>query len=447
MLKNSYLKKYKTQKKKLTEFEKILLSQDDNYIMNLERPLSLKEISKFPIKKLEIFIDDIMCNKKINNLLYSNNYKKQVDLYLKQKNAIIKNTKIKDSKNKTQSNVHKRLTKCESLFLKKKKSIILKEITDNISNFKMTKSLSTNKLKIKNKEFYKSYQNTEKLNNKLFYKSVNEIRYNGYQRSFKNCLERSKSSSEFSLPDVDLKLDDVYSRLYHNIIFQPIKLRKNKYIKNKNKKIKPLIDIENLNNVENNDKNNYNNDNKKKSNFENTFNKNKKFKIRNLFREYGGKEFLLISSFSTRHKCWLKNSGGPKIKEPHPGKINLNKFKRKNSKEKNYFSCENSREEDDIIDVNDYRDEDLNSKLHFAVKDNNEEFVKYFLNKNFSPNEKNKFGDTPLHLAMQLKNKQIIKLLIDDGGDVTIKNNNDISPYDLADKEMRIYFHLGNRYK
>ncbi len=30
MLKNSYLKKYKTQKKKLTEFEKILLSQDDN---------------------------------------------------------------------------------------------------------------------------------------------------------------------------------------------------------------------------------------------------------------------------------------------------------------------------------------------------------------------------------------------------------------------------------
>ena len=48
---------------------------------------------------------------------------------------------------------------------------------------------------------------------------------------------------------------------------------------------------------------------------------------------------------------------------------------------------------------------------------------------------------------MQLKNKQIIKLLIDDGGDVTIKNNNDISPYDLADKEMRIYFHLGNRYK
>ena len=85
--------------------------------------------------------------------------------------------------------------------------------------------------------------------------------------------------------------------------------------------------------------------------------------------------------------------------------------------------------------------------MHFAVKDNNEEFVKYFLKKNFSPNEKNKFGDTPLHLAMQLKNKQIIKLLIDDGGDITIKNNNDISPYDLADKEMRIYFHLGNLYK
>ena len=95
-----------------------------------------------------------------------------------------------------------------------------------------------------------------------------------------------------------------------------------------------MIDIENLNNEELNDKNknNNNNDNTKKSIFENTFNKNKKLKIRNLFREYRGKEFLLISSFSTRYRCWLKNSGGPKIKEPHPGKINLNKFKRNNSK-------------------------------------------------------------------------------------------------------------------
>ena len=83
----------------------------------------------------------------------------------------------------------------------------------------------------------------------------------------------------------------------------------------------------------------------------------------------------------------------------------MNKFKRKKLKEKLYFSCDNSKieqSEDDIIDVNDYRDNDLNSNLHLAVKDNNVEFVKYFLNKNFSPNEQNKYGDTPLHFAMQL---------------------------------------------
>jgi hypothetical protein len=406
--------------------------------LHLERPLSLKEIKKLPYDKLEIFIDDIMCNKKVNTLLYSNNYKKQLDLYLKQKKSIIKNIKLDDN-NENRSNTDKKITQYESLFLKKKKKKMLQEIRTTLSNYKIRKSLSTSKFKLKTKDFFKSIQNTEKMNSKLFYKSINEIRFNGYQRSFKNCLERSKSNSEFSLPDVDLNINDVYSRLYHNIIFQPIKLKK---IKIKNKKKKKFEIFDNSNDINSNK----NDQDKEKKTFEDYFNKNKKFKIRNMFREYGGKEFLLVSSFSTRRRCWQKNSGGPKIKEYNQGKINLNKFKNKYSKDKLYFSCENSKEEeseDNIIDVNDYRDKDLNSNLHYAVKDNSEEFVKYFLNKNFSPNEQNKNGDTPLHFAMQLKNKQIIKLLMDDGGNVSIKNNKGISPFDLADKDLRIYFHLG----
>ena len=69
MLKNSYLEKYKIKKRILSDFEKKILSEDDNYIMKLQRPLSIKEINKFSDDNLRIFIDDIMCNKTINNLL------------------------------------------------------------------------------------------------------------------------------------------------------------------------------------------------------------------------------------------------------------------------------------------------------------------------------------------------------------------------------------------
>lgn len=444
MLKNSYLEKYKRGKKKISEFEKKIMSEDGNYIINLERPISLKEINKFSNDKLKIFIDDIMSNKKVNNLLYSNSYRRELELNLKHKKILTRNRKSTDDLISSKS---RKITQYKSLFNKKEKAIMVDMIKDNISNFKITKSLSMTKLKIKNKEFYKTQQNTEKVNIKLFFKPINEIRYKGYQRSFKACLEKSKSNSNFNLPDVDLKLDNVYSRLYHNMIFHPIKLKFDRRYKikiEKNKKIKPLTNLEDSNNIKINK--NINKE-KRQSVFTNPFNVVKKvhnFKVRNIFREYLGKEYLIEQSLTNKQKCWENISGGPGVKAKNPRKINLNKFKRKNIKEKLCFSSENSIEEDDIIDVNDYRDNDLNSNLHLAVKDNNVEFVKYFLDKNYNPNEKNIFGDTPLHYAMELKNKQIIELLINDGGDLDIKNNKGITPFDLSDKEIKAYFKIGN---
>ena len=438
MLKNAYLEKFKN-KRNISEFEKQLLSEDENYVMNLQRPLSIKEIKHLKNDRLQIFIDDLMCNKKVNRLLFSRNGKKELDLYSKQKKAILKNASISNSSNNYPKG--QKLTQCESLFWEKKKAKVFDSIKNDISNFKLTKSLSMSKLKSKNKEFYKNQQKTYKINCKLFFRPVNEVRLQGYQRSFKTCLEKSKSNSEFSLPDVDLKLDDVYSRLYHNMILSPIKLtKKHKKNKIKNIKVKPLLNVEDSNNIK------IENTSKRKSVFtipvgEKTV--KRKFKLRNIFREYLGKEFLIVSSFSNRQRCWQKISGGPGVKERYMGKLDLNKFKKNKLKEKNYFSSENSKEEDDIMDVNDYRDENLNSNLHLAVKNNSLEFVKYFLDKNYNPNERNKLGDTPLHYAMEQKNKEIIQLLIDNKGDTEIKNNKGISPYDLADKEIRKFFKLG----
>ena len=106
----------------------------------------------------------------------------------------------------------------------------------------------------------------------------------------------------------------------------------------------------------------------------------------------------------------------------------MNKFKRNKTLDK---------EEDYIIDVNDYRDEEMNSNLHLAVKDNNEKLVKYFIDKNYSPNEQNILGDTPLHEAIRLKNRNIIQLLLKDGGNLTIQNKKGLSPFDLADRDLK----------
>jgi hypothetical protein len=259
----------------------------------------------------------------------------------------------------------RKLRPCESLFLKKKKVKMFEVIKNNIKNFKLMKSLSMSKLMGKNKEFYKTQQNTEKISRKLLYKPVNEARCNGYKRSFQTCLEKSKSDPNFSLPDVEFKLDNVYSRLYHNRIFYPINLK----IKDNKKKKKKNINLKNVNstNISSNLRNDINTLNSFKTNDE-TKKKIPKFRLRNIFREYWGKEFLITPTYANRYKCWKKISGGPKTKE-------------------NLFP-ENDKKDVDIIDINDCKDNNLNNKLHIAVKENKEEFVKYFLDKNFDPNNK-----------------------------------------------------------
>lgn len=417
MLKNSFLRKFKENKNIGYDYEKYILSEDENYIINLERPLSIKEIKKLSKDKLQIFIDDIMCNNKVNNLLYLGNSKKELYLYLKQKKSLLKNTKLTDTIDL--SKMGRKLRPCESLFLKKKKIKMFDIMKKNINNFKLMKSLSMNKLMIKNKEFYKTQQNTEKVSRKLFYKPVNEARYNGYKRSFQVCLEKSKSDPNFSLPDVKFKLDDVYSRLYHNRIFYPmnLKIKENKKKKKMNISLKSMLSTNISSNLRNdiNILNSFNTNNETKK-------KIPKFRLRNIFREYGGKEFLITPTYSNRYKCWNKNSGGPKTKEK--------------------LFQENDKKDVEIIDIKDCKDNNLNNNLHLAVKENNEEFVKYFLDKNFSPNEQNIYGETPLHYAMELKNKNIIELLIKKGGNINIKNNMGITPYDLADKDIKIYFNF-----
>ena len=481
MLRNSYLESYQTQRKKISEFEKEMLAHDENHLLNLQRPLSERGISKLPNAILQSFIDDIMCNKNINKLLYSSNANKELLFYLKQKNFILKNTNVTVKRNPLSSK--KKIRPCESVFLKKKKAAMFQIIKENISSFKDNKNHSMKLLKKKNYAFHKKQINTNKLFTELFFKPVNDIRLEGYKKAVEECLNKSEQNDNFPLPDISFNINDVYSRLYHNAILSPIKIKKKKEeddgrtkttnYEDKNMNINSSSYL-NGNNDENNfetSNNNYNNKsmlykkiNKTKINHSHAkernssiFNKkinhnnnainsynsyytsNKKnmpmFNLKKILNGNEGKEFSIKPSISIYQKCWSKNSGGPKINKKFYKKI-FKKFLDTNS---SYLNDTN-----EIIDVNSYRDKDKNSNLNIAVKRNNDKFVQYFLDKKYDPNEQNKNGDTSLHLSMKNNNIEIIKLLMDKGADISIKNNKGITPYDLASKEIKNTFKMDN---
>ena len=457
MLRNSFLEPYQTERKKISEFEKEMLAHDENHLLNLERPISEREIGKLSNNILPTFIDDIMCNKNINKLLYSSNAKKELSFYLKQNNFILRNTNANIKQSPLSKSKERSLW--ESLFLKKKKAAMFKIVKENISAYKTDKNRSLKLLKKKNNDFQKKQINTSKINTKLYFKPVNDIRLKGYKKAVEDCLNKSEKCWNFSLPNVSFNINNVYSRLYNNAILTPIKIKNNeRKTQTTEKKILPKninININTSSILEGSNESyhyadnsksllykkiskNKNDQNKASSNY-NSYNTNKKkiplFNIKKILKGNDGKEFSIKPTELTQQQCWSKNSGGPKINKKYYKLIIKKLFK---------TDSLNSKLGKGILDVNTYRDKDKNSNLNIATKRNNEKFVQYFLDKKYNPNEKNKYGDTALHLSMQNKNIPIIKLLLDKGADITIKNKKGITPYDLASKEIRKEFKLDN---
>ena len=58
-----------------------------------------------------------------------------------------------------------------------------------------------------------------------------------------------------------------------------------------------------------------------------------------------------------------------------------------------------------------YKDNNGNSYLHLAVKNQNEKLIKKLIEKNINLNYKNNFGNTPIQIAYENGNKSIIKIL------------------------------------
>lgn len=78
------------------------------------------------------------------------------------------------------------------------------------------------------------------------------------------------------------------------------------------------------------------------------------------------------------------------------------------------------------------KNEEKQTPLHVAVLVKNQEAVELLINKGADLNINGNAGQTPLHVAISAKNQDAIKLLIEKGADLKIKDNYNQSALDLA---------------
>ena len=83
-----------------------------------------------------------------------------------------------------------------------------------------------------------------------------------------------------------------------------------------------------------------------------------------------------------------------------------------------------------ILDVS-YQDENGNSYLHLAVINRLENIVRILIQKGINVNMQNKDGNTALHFAYSINDIKYISFIIENNGDLTIKNNEGLLPEEI----------------
>ena len=455
MIRNNYILPYEASKNssKILPPEEKFISHGENYKLYLERPLELSHIKKIKEYKIYKFIDNVMCDKNINNLLFSSNAKKIASFYLKQKKFLLRQhapLQIEDD------NLFRK--KVISFPEKIKRENIMENIKSNIEKFRKNRKKILTQMIEKNDEFLNSQPNVDKKLEILETKAINEIRLKGYKKAFDKCLNLSLTRNNFEM--LNLNTNDVFGRLYNNKALRiSYKMKKNNSADKINtskesSSRKDPLSFKNMikkykiqkNNNENNSEINVNQHYKKRI---------VKFKLNsNLTKnEHNLKQFNKRITKNMIKRCWSAISSGPKIKPKQ--KIKNDKLKEIYKKKYNYKILSNKKN-GDINDISlyntmivddpflkkckikneNYRDKNNNSSLHISVSNNSMKMVKYFLGKKIkNVNVKNDKGKTALHLACTTGNEDMINLLLKNGADVNALDDQGNKPFDLISTE------------
>lgn len=434
MLRESYADKYDEKSKLDNKDIRLLKEEDDDYFMYINRPLSEKTINKLPEHKMKQFVQDVMINKKMINLLYSSNSNIEEKHYLKSYKVLEENSEKKSKKKKKpKPTLVKEWAKREAYFK------MSKEINKHHQN---KKSIQMNLNKRNNKKYMVFKTQSEQERN-AYFEPLRENRKNQYLKTFYSLKDKLhlfkgnnskkqeviignphyKLSEEphyqyiktFSLPNIKLDVDNVYSRLYHNTVSLSMSnlLKKNYLNQNTiklNSKLSLLSDIEGLSDRTNGSK-------PKKS----------MFNIKKVNKNSDGREFTIKKTEDIFNKCFFKYSGGPE------GIKMIQKFLIDDMKSNRLMR-------EDGIDYYKLITDNGNSLLHIIILENQIEMVKYFLDKGTNPDIQNINGDTPLHISVRNQNFEIITMLLEYGAQINITNKKNEIPFDLATTEIRCKF-------
>ena len=445
MLRQGFMRKYRVKSKYDTErFQK----EDEGYLLKLTRPIKNSSIKALSKEKLNNFIEDVLTNRKMTRILYDSNAKIEIKSTLN----LLRNFRVQSD------NYEKMQAKIESSVVKKRsRKEAYVQMRTEINDFADKKHRYIKNLLEKNYEKYLEMKKESQDAKYDYTNSLKQIRIDSFRRAYDKIqlkyddnngktveTEYNDKSTNLSdkraenyyifrnnfinckhsvhIPRIKFNIKNVYSRLYNNKVLLTSKTEKNIkkskllrstkhhfHSRDKRNTLSPQ------NNLQQQNLNKY------------------KFKIKNVFKANGGKEFTIKVTDEMFKKCLDKYSGGPttipNLKE------DLTKiFQEKKIDIKGFVDFY------DLVDKN-----TGDSYLHIASRGNYYDLAKYFLEKGCDVNKQNLEGDTALHLAASNKYMKLIKLLLDYKAKLDIPNKEGKIPFDLFTFAMKKTFGLETR--
>ena len=382
---------------------------------------------------------------------------------------------------------NKEFLKNEEQGMREKNELSHKRNKKDLLNLKQSYFNSINKYKIKG--FNRAFTNVKNIlgaqqftihskpkHTKIVYFNTKEIVYEKNKDKSRNndgknidCVNKENNTSmpkkNYIVPDIKLRINNVFSRLYKNVVF-PMSYGKGKInnitkyfkyadvINERKLKWKYKMKLNNFKPIDNKYKTTLTEPsykqhiekkllqisaskskrkqigkNKKRDIFKEEEAqikmKNKiKFSLENTLTDNNGKEFTIKIKKEDIEKCFKKYSGGPEGNLIKGLKLGL---------------TETSFE--DVTNINYYNmlDSHGNTFLHLAAISNYPTLVEYFIVKGTDINKQNCDGDTALHLAARYKNDDISNILIKNKAKLDIPNEDNEIPFE--------YFNLSQKEK